>query len=69
MNSNLESQSHSGVESRADVPPENSESLHAAEAPEENHLSEVEVKFAGELGWLAAASVTIASVAAGVGMT
>jgi len=53
-------------------PPVNIESAKTAEAFEPNDAVEADnedAKFASELAWLAAASVTIASIAASVGFS
>ena len=52
--------------------PENIETLRADEASEQSHASEIDkedAKFVSELAWLAAASVTIASVATSIGLS
>lgn len=72
MNSILESDNHLGISERAGEPQQNNEVLQAAELFEETHASEADnedVKFVSELGWLAAAAVTIASVAASIGVS
>lgn len=58
--------------SKSNDPPDNIEAPEADEAFGQNHASEIDkedAKFVSEFAWLAAASVTIASIATGIGLS
>ncbi len=66
MNANLETGSSPKIETGTQAAVENSATSQTAEPHAVDHASEADLKFASELGWLTSASVTIASIAAGL---
>lgn len=68
MNSISESGNYLGSDTRAEASSQNSESAQIEKLPDAHQSSEEDIKFVSELGWLAAASVTVVSIAAGVGL-
>lgn len=72
MDSIIKSESHSVIQEHTSDPLENIEPILAADMSEESHASsedKEDIKFVSELGWLTAASVTIASVAQSIGIS
>ncbi len=69
MNSILKSNSPIGKNESAGEPQQIIESLEVSEEHQASAVDKEDTKFVAEFGWLAAASVTIASIAASIGIS